>query len=47
LDEYADKVFDQFVGAGAQQTRGVLKEERAKLKKEAEKKDARRGDVNL
>ena len=44
MDEYADKVYEQFVGEGARQTRNVLKEERTKLKAEAEK-NGNNGDL--
>jgi len=37
LDEYSDKVYEQFVSEGGKQARAVLKEDRAKLKAEAEK----------
>ena len=32
LDEYSDKIFEQFVLEGAKKSRATLKEERAKLK---------------
>ncbi|XP_023343689.1 E3 ubiquitin-protein ligase rnf8-B [Eurytemora carolleeae] len=35
LDEYSDKIFEQFVLEGAKKTRATLKEERAKLKAES------------
>lgn len=35
LDEYVDKVYEQFVGEGGKQQRKVLKEEREKAKKDA------------
>jgi hypothetical protein len=36
LDEYTDKLYDQFVGEGGKQQRAALKEEREKIKKDAE-----------
>jgi len=36
LDDYVDKMFDQFVSAGGRQQRQALKEERLKLKKDLE-----------
>jgi len=36
LDEYTDKLYDQFVAEGGKQQRKVLKEEREKIKKDAE-----------
>ena len=35
LDEYSDKIFEQFVLEGAKKSRATLKEERAKLKAES------------
>jgi len=45
LDEYSDKVYEQFVPEGVKQSRATLKEERYKLQKEAEKnkKKSKRG----
>ena len=40
LDEYADKLYDQFVSEGGKLQRNSLKEEREKIKKEAEADDA-------
>jgi len=37
LDEYADKVYEQFVSTGGKQARTSLKDERSKMKTEAEK----------
>ena len=34
LDEYSDKIFEQFVLEGAKKTRATLKEKKAKLKAE-------------
>ena len=36
LDEYTDKLYDQFVPEGGKQQRKLLKEEREKIKKEEE-----------
>ena len=36
LDEYTDKLYDQFVGEGGKQARLLLREEREKVKVEAE-----------
>ena len=36
LDEYTDKLYDQFVPEGGKQQRKLLKEEREKVKKEEE-----------
>ena len=36
LDEYTDKLYDQFVGEGGKQARLLLREEREKIKVEAE-----------
>jgi len=40
LDEYADKLYDQFVGEGGKLQRQTLKEERSKIKKENEAANA-------
>jgi len=42
LDEYADKLYDQFVSEGGKVQRNALKEERSKIKKEAEAANAAR-----
>jgi len=42
LDEYVDKVYDQFVGEGGKMQRQTLKEERNKIKKENEAANAAR-----
>merc|ERR1711936_1418880 len=42
LDEYVDKVYDQFVGEGGKIQRQTLKEERSKIKKENEAANAAR-----
>jgi len=42
LDEYADKLYDQFVGEGGKLQRQTLKEERSKIKKENEAANAAR-----
>lgn len=42
LDEYVDKVYEQFVGEGGKQQRKVLKEERDKAKKDALAKSQQR-----
>jgi len=44
LDEYADKLYDQFVSEGGKLQRNSLKEEREKIKKEAEAARAARRD---
>ena len=36
LDEYTDKLYDQFVPEGGKQQRKLLKEEREKIKKDEE-----------
>ena len=36
LDEYADKLFEQFVSEGGKTARAVVKEERLKIRQEAE-----------
>ena len=45
LDEYADKLYDQFVSEGGKVQRNALKEERSKIKKEAEAANAARAQV--
>jgi len=40
LDEYADKLYDQFVGEGGKLQRQTLKEERSKIKKDNEAANA-------
>jgi len=45
LDEYTDKLYDQFVGEGAKQQRKVLKDEREKIKKENEAAAAARAQA--
>jgi len=42
LDEYADKLYDQFVSEGGKVQRNALKEERSNIKKEAEAANAAR-----
>jgi len=42
LDEYVDKVYDQFVGEGGKIQRQTLKEERSKIKKDNEAANAAR-----
>ena len=45
LDEYADKLYDQFVGEGGKLQRKTLKEERSISKKDAEAAAAIRAQV--
>ena len=45
LDEYTDKLYDQFVPEGGKQQRKLLKEEREKIKKDEE--NAAQVDVAL
>ena len=45
LDEYVDKVYDQFVGEGGKIQRQTLKEERSKIKKDNEAANAARVQV--
>ena len=45
LDEYADKLYDQFVGEGGKLQRQTLKEERSKIKKENEAANAAKAQV--
>ena len=45
LDEYTDKLYDQFVGEGGKLQRITLKEERSKSKKDAEAATAARAQV--
>jgi len=47
LDEYSDKVYEQFVSEGGKQARAVLKEDRAKLKAEAEKSKTTNGPSTI
>ena len=35
MDEYVDKVYEQFISEGGRTQRNILKEERAKLKEDA------------
>ena len=45
LDEYTDKVYEQFVSEGGKLARASLKEERAKIKSEAEASAAQRSEA--
>ena len=47
LDEYTDKLYDQFVGEGGKLQRKTLQEERSKSKKDAEAAAAVRAQVFL
>merc|ERR1711874_823746 len=45
LDEYADKVYEQFVSEGGKLARASLKEDRAKVKREAEAAASQRAEA--
>jgi len=45
LDEYTDKVYEQFVSEGGKLARASLKEERSKIKREAEAAAAQRSEA--